>query len=106
MAQTLFRHEGRTQFAALGDRQPAGWLAVNEKRFVAGEKFLARDRVEQFGLAIAGDARNGDDFTARDAEGDIAQGDTEGTILRQAQSVEYKARLAGYVFRLAHDMNI
>ena len=47
------------------------------ERCRALDQLLARDRIEELRLAVAGDAGDRDDFAARDLKRDIAQGNAE-----------------------------
>ena len=70
VAEPLFRHEGGAELAALGDREVAGGVAVDDDVAVARRETLAGQRREQFVLAVAGDAGDAEDFAALDLERD------------------------------------
>ena len=81
MTQPLLGHKGGAQLAALGHAEPAGGLAVRcmtaSARLVLA---LARDGIEELGLAVAGNAGDGDDFAAVHLQRDILQRDGKRTV--------------------------
>src|SRR5690606_39899619 len=78
MAEPLLRHESGAGEPAAGDRHAAHILATQADRRRIGLLDLARERLEEFPLAIAGDTGNADDLAGAHLEIDAAQRDREG----------------------------
>ena len=61
VAVALLRHEAGPVAASLGDAEAPGRNAVERHHAGLGCRSLAGQRIEQFGLPVAGDARDADD---------------------------------------------
>ena len=88
MAQALFRHEGGAAPAPLGDAEMAASRAVDLHRLGIAAATLAGDGVEQFRLAVAGDAGDADHLAAAHIQADIVERHGEGTVGRLVQAIE------------------
>ena len=83
----VLRHMGEAavaQLAGIGDADHVDRLAVEHRRVPDTRAADAGDRLDQFRLAVAGDAGNADDLAGAHVEGDVVDhGDAARILDRQ-----------------------
>ncbi|MCY1226253.1 hypothetical protein D9M72_384800 [compost metagenome] len=84
-AQAFFRHEGQAGAAALACIALAHQPAAELHRYVGRARVFARQRCQQFLLAVTGDPRNADDFARMHVQRNPVQLGGEGMRARQRQ---------------------
>ncbi len=88
VAEALLRYEGGIEAPADINAAAAAIDAVDADGVRPVGAHFARERIEQFVLAIAGDARDRDDLAAAHVERDLVEGGGEGMGLRRGQLVD------------------
>ena len=91
MAQALFRHKGRSHPPPLGNPDGSAGHAINQDRIIARNQPFARYGIKEFRLAVAGHARDGNDFAAPHVEIDILERNRERPVSLKACMPERKA---------------
>ena len=92
VAEPLLRHEGRAKLAPLRDRKMPGGDAFDHDGAGILRQPLARQRGEEFVLAVAGDAGDAQDFTTLQFERDVLEPHAVRIVGLEAEIVDDQPR--------------